>query len=72
MAYIPDKPEVLYQLGLSYLRLEKREESSRCFKEYLQISPDGPEAEKVKNFLKETDGEIFKTRRMGSLESYRR
>lgn len=47
----PRHPDTLYGLGLCYYQLGRRTEAKRSFQDYLDLVPDGPWAEKARNFL---------------------
>ena len=46
-----DFADGLYQLGLTYIALERNLEAIPPLEDYLKIDPDSPRASQVKNFL---------------------
>lgn len=47
----PRHPDTIYGLGLCLLELGRKQEARRSFEDYLTLVPDGPWAEKARNFL---------------------
>ena len=50
--YLPDDPAAYYRLGKLYLKLNREEEASVVFEHFLEIAPEGPYKEEVKDLLK--------------------
>jgi len=46
-----DSPDALYQLGLTYLNLQKNMEAIAAFEDYLKFDPDSSRATQVKAFI---------------------
>jgi Tfp pilus assembly protein PilF len=46
-----DSTDALYQLGLTYLNLQKNAEAIATFESYLKIDADSPRASQVVGFL---------------------
>ncbi len=47
----PRHPDTIYGLGLCLSQLGRTQEAKRTFEDYLDIVPDGPWAEKARNFI---------------------
>jgi len=50
---LPDKSDILYNLGNAYIKQIKEQEAMECFQEYLKIFPRGPKAEEIKKYLRD-------------------
>jgi Tfp pilus assembly protein PilF len=46
-----DSSDTLYQLGLTYLNLQRNAEAVAAFESYLKIDSDSPRAAQVRSFL---------------------
>ncbi|MBA3015155.1 MAG: tetratricopeptide repeat protein [Proteobacteria bacterium] len=51
LATNPRHPDTMYGLGLCNYQLGRKQEAARAFQGYLTLAPDGPWAEKSRNFL---------------------
>ncbi|MEQ8191100.1 MAG: hypothetical protein ABRQ39_24260, partial [Candidatus Eremiobacterota bacterium] len=49
---VPAREEILYQAGITCMNKGKKSKASRYFNEYINIAPDGPEAEEVRKYIK--------------------
>ena len=53
LEYMPDTAKLYLLIGISEFNLNKREEASKALKKYLELEPDGNNAETVKKLLKQ-------------------
>ena len=52
----PDDASFRKALGVSYERLQKSAEAAAAYQEYLRLSPDAPDADKVRERIAELTG----------------
>lgn len=48
----PRNTEVFYQIGMIYLRMEKKRDANKAFRTYLKLDPHGKHIDRVKEMLK--------------------